>query len=58
VRSVLAVWAIVYLLWSMKSVYGGRWSGVLARALVIFFAYSVFFVFVVGGLAFAAVMLG
>ena len=57
-RSALAVWAIVYLLWSMKSVYGGRWSGVLARALVIFFAYSVFFVFVVGGLAFAAVMLG
>jgi hypothetical protein len=58
VRSALAVWAIVYLLWSMKSVYGGRWSGVLARALAILFAYSVFFVLVVGGLAIAAVMLG
>jgi hypothetical protein len=42
----------------MKSVYGGRWSGVLARALAILFAYSVFFVLVVGGLAIAAVMLG
>jgi hypothetical protein len=58
VRSALAMWAIAYLLWSMKAVYGGRWSGVLARALAIFFAYSVFFVFVVGGLAVAAVMLG
>jgi len=58
VRSALTVWAIAYLLWSMKAVYGGRWSGVLARALAIFFAYSAFFVFVVGGLAIAAVMLG
>jgi uncharacterized protein DUF3667 len=58
VRSALTLWAIVYLLWSMKSAYGGRWSGVLARALAILFAYSVFFVFVVGGLAIAAVMLG
>jgi hypothetical protein len=58
VRSALTVWAIAYLLWSMKAVYGGRWSGVLARSLAIFFAYSAFFVFVVGGLAIAAVMLG
>ena len=58
VRGALVVWAIVYLLWSMKTVYGGRWSGVLARALVILFAYSAVFVFVVGGLAIAAVMLG
>ena len=58
VRSALTVWAIVYLLWSMKAVYGGRWSGVLARAFALFFAYSAFFVFVVGGLAIAAVILG
>jgi hypothetical protein len=31
-RGALVVWAMVYLLWSMKTVYGGRWSGVLARA--------------------------
>ena len=41
----------------MKTVYGGRWSGVLARALVIVFAYSVFFAVVIGGLAVAAIML-
>jgi hypothetical protein len=56
-RAALVVWAIVYLLWSMKTVYGGRWSGVLARALVILFAYSVVFVFVVGALVVAAIML-
>ena len=56
-RGALVVWAIVYLLWSMKTVYGGRWSGVLARALVILFAYSAVFVFVVGGLVVAAMML-
>jgi hypothetical protein len=53
----LLIWAIVYLLWSMKTVYGGRWSGVLARALVIVFAYSVFFAVVIGGLVVAAIML-
>ena len=56
-RAALIIWAIVYLLWSMKTVYGGRWSGVLARALVIVFAYSVFFAVVIGGLAVAAIML-
>ena len=56
-RAALIIWAIVYLLWSMKTVYGGRWSGVLARALVILFAYSVFFAVVIGGLAVAAILL-
>ncbi len=56
-RAALIIWAIVYLLWSMKTVYGGRWSGVLARALVILFAYSVFFAVVIGGLVVAAIML-
>jgi hypothetical protein len=56
-RAALIIWAIVYLLWSMKTVYGGRWSGVLARAFVILFAYSVFFAFVIGGLVVAAILL-
>jgi hypothetical protein len=56
-RSTLEVWAIVYLLWSMKSVYGGCWSGVLARALVIFMVYAVFFGLVVAGLVVAAILL-
>jgi len=56
-RAALIGWMIAYLLWSMKSVYGGRWSGVFARAFVIFIVYSVFFGFVVAGLVVAAVLL-
>jgi len=57
-RTALVLWTIAYLLWSMKAVYGGRWSGVVARALVAFFVYVVFFALVVAGLVAAAVMLG
>jgi hypothetical protein len=57
VRDALAIWAIVYLLRSMKTVYGGRWSGVLARAGVIGFAYLVIFIVVVIGLFVAAILL-
>ena len=53
----LGVWAIAYLLWSMKAVYGGRWSGVVARACAIFLVYLVFFALVVAGLVVAAVLL-
>ena len=56
-RGVLVVWAIAYLLRSMKTVYGGRWSGVFARALVILVVYSLFFAVVICGLVFAAIML-
>lgn len=57
-RTALVLWAIAYLLWSMKVVYGGRWSGVIARALVAFLVYVVFFAVVVVGLVAAAVLLG
>jgi hypothetical protein len=57
VRTALVVWVMAYLLWSMKMVYGGRWSGVFARAFLIFIVYSVFFGFVVAGLVVAAVLL-
>jgi uncharacterized protein DUF3667 len=53
----LGVWAIMYLLWSMKTVYGGRWSGVVARAFAIFLVYLVFFALVVAGLVVAAILL-
>jgi hypothetical protein len=58
VRGALVVWAIVYLLRSMKTVYGGRWTGVVVRALVIFVAYSVFYGIGVAGLVVAAVLVG
>jgi len=56
-RTALVLWMIAYLLWSMKVVYGGRWSGVLARALVISFVYLIFFSLAVAGLVVAAVLL-
>ena len=56
-RIALIVWVIAYLLGSMKTVYGGRWSGVFARAFLIFIVYAIFFGFVVVGLVVAAVLL-
>jgi len=57
-RSALVLWAIAYVLWSMKIVYGGRWPGVIARALAALLVYVVFFAAVVVGLVAAAVLLG
>ena len=56
-RGALVVWAIFYLLRSMKTVYGGRWLGVFSRALVIFLVYALLFALVVAGLVTAAVFL-
>lgn len=55
--TVLAIWALVYALWSMKAVYGGHWLGVFARAWLVAIAYFVMFGFVTVGLVLAAVML-
>ena len=54
---VLVGWTIVYLLWSMHAVYGGRWSGVIARGFVALVAYVVIFALAVAGLVLAAVVL-
>jgi Protein of unknown function (DUF3667) len=42
-HTALVIGAIVYLLCAMHAVYGGRWSGVLARSAVIFLVYMIFF---------------
>jgi hypothetical protein len=47
----------VYLVWSTRAVYGGRWLGIAARAIVLGFAYLVLFAFVTVGLIVAAVLL-
>jgi hypothetical protein len=57
VRTALIIWVMVYLLLSMHAVYGGRWSGVIARAAVISLVYLVIFSLVVTGLVVAAVLL-
>ena len=56
VRVALAVWIAVYLLASMKAVYGGGWIGVGVRAVLIAAAYWVFFALAIVGLLIAAVM--
>jgi hypothetical protein len=53
----LLAWALVYSVWSLKSVYAGRWIGVLARAIVVATAYSVLFMVAVVGLIVAAALL-
>ena len=51
VTGVLATWALVYLAWSTRAVYGGRWLGIAVRALVLVVAYTILFAFVTIGLA-------
>lgn len=53
----LGLWAVAYSLWAMKAVYGGRWSGVLARAGCLAVGYFVLFALVVVGLLVTAVLL-
>lgn len=55
-RGLLLGWAALYLLLSMRAVYGGRWIGTLARAGVAIVVYAVFFGLAVAGLVLAAVM--
>ena len=56
-RTVFLAWPLVYLLWAMRTVYGGTWLGTILRAFVMFVSYSVLFAFAVAGLVIAAVVL-
>jgi len=53
----LALWAVVYLTWSTRAVYGGSWVGIAARAFVLLIAYSILFSLVTAGLLIVAVLL-
>jgi Protein of unknown function (DUF3667) len=53
----LFIWACFYGLWSLKSVYGGRWLGVIVRAILISVAYFVCFLVAMSGLLMAAIAL-
>jgi hypothetical protein len=57
VRATLGVWILIYVLASMKTVYGGPWSGVIARALFVAAGYSIFFAVALVALLLAAVAL-
>jgi hypothetical protein len=56
-RALAALWAVVYGLRSMKVVYGGRWLGVIARAVLLALAYLVLFALATAALILPAVML-
>ena len=56
-RATLGIWMIVYALLSMRSVYGGGWTGIVLRATLIAALYSVFFGVAIAGLLVAAVIL-
>ena len=57
VRATLGVWMVTYVLASMKTVYGGPWTGIVVRALLVAAGYSVFFAVALVGLLLAAVAL-
>lgn len=52
----IALWTIAWLFGSMHAVYGGRWSGTIARGLVVTTVYAVLFVFAVLSLIVAAIL--
>ena len=57
VASVLGAWSAIYLLVSLRVVYGGRWIGAIARGFLATLAYSALFVVAVIGLFLAAIVL-
>ena len=56
-RWILCAWIVVYMLVSMKTVYGGGWAGIIVRGLIVALGYSVFFAVALVGLLLAAVAL-
>lgn len=56
-RAAVIVWILVYLVWSMRAVYGGSWLGIAMRGFVIVIAYSILFGLITAGLVLAAVVL-
>jgi hypothetical protein len=56
-RQAFAFWAVCYLAWSMRAVYGGSWLGIAARGLALFIVYAVLFTLVTFGLIIVAILL-
>ncbi|HSN46630.1 MAG TPA: DUF3667 domain-containing protein [Casimicrobiaceae bacterium] len=57
VSALAMLWMFCYLLWSMKSVYGGRWSGVFVRGALIAVPYLTMFALVTALLLVTAILL-
>jgi len=56
-RAAAVLWMLGYFFWSMKVVYGGRWSGVVLRGLVVAIAYLTMFGLVTAFLLVTAIVL-
>lgn len=56
-RTALLAWGTIYMLWSLRTVYGGSWIGTVMRSFAMLIAYAVLFAFVTAGLLVAAVLL-
>jgi hypothetical protein len=56
-RQAIAFWMFVYLVWSMRAVYGGSWIGIGARGFVLLVVYGVLFGLVTAGLLISAILL-
>ena len=56
-RGMLVLWMIAYAFLSMKAVYGGRWSGIVLRAVFVAVGYVTFFGIAIAGLLLAAIVL-
>jgi len=56
-RPAAGLWAVVYLTWSMRAVYGGSWRGIAARGATLVIVHTILFSFVTAGLLIAAVLL-
>lgn len=55
-RLALQAWAVVYVLVALKTVYGGSWLGVFARAVLVALAYLVLFALASAAVVAAAVL--
>ncbi len=56
-RAVVIVWMLVYMVWSMRALYGGSWLGIAARSAAIFVAYGILFGVATAGLVIVAILL-
>jgi hypothetical protein len=67
-RTLILLWVLVYALWSVKTVYGGSWTGVVLRGIAVAIPYIACLAVAIpyiaclavatGGLLLAAVTLG
>jgi hypothetical protein len=56
-RTLLTLWVLVYLPWSLRTVYGGGWPGIAVRVLAISLVYLFCFAVAMGALEVVAVLL-